>query len=327
MNIDFKLSVVVVTKNEEKCISSCLDSIFAQQFHSGDYEVILVDAGSCDRTQEIAREYPLKLVVDNYGTLGHQRNMGVRLARGKYVAFIDADCYADTQWLSRQVDLLDKSPHSVVAVTGPNLIMDNDPPVAKTIAYMQQTLLGSGGSPQSYLFDHVEYVTSAPNCNAIYRRKVLLNYLYDNGFSYGEDAELNYRLRRDGYKFLYNPAAIVWHHRVATTRALGRKMFFWGFAMAKISRKHKRLIRWFVCLPPALVIYLVTLMPMVLSNYFISWYFFFLVAYVLVICTVIVQVLWRQRNVYALRTAYLLPVQYISYGLGMLLGLCARGSL
>ncbi|MHB1041653.1 MAG: glycosyltransferase [Eubacteriales bacterium] len=319
--MSLKVSVIVAAKNEEQRIGRCLRSLLAQDFPPRNFEVIVVDGGSDDDTQKVVEEFPVRLIVDKFGTLGHQRNTGVHFSRGEYVAFIDADCRAEPNWLKQLVETLDNSPEQFIAITGPNLVVDFDPPLAKTIYYMQQTLIGSGGSPQSYpVKGELSSVISAPNCNVIYRREVLLRYPYNNELTFGEDAEVNFRLYKEGYRFLYNPDAVVWHHRVSSVGALIRKMFNWGFVMARIALKHKNPVRWYAWLPPLIIFYILasTLAFAFNKSYFLAYG---LLAYAMVICITVVQVFLQQKNIYALCTVFLLPCQHISYGLGMLWGL------
>ena len=80
---------------------------------------------------------------------------------------------------------------------GPNLVMDNDPAFGRVVGYMQETFLGSGGSPQAYRISAPRYnVISIPNCNAVYKKEILAREKYDNSISIGEDCELNYRLKQ-----------------------------------------------------------------------------------------------------------------------------------
>lgn len=322
MNI--KVSVVIATKNEEKHITRCLSSLFMQNYPQNQYDVIIIDAGSDDNTRLKAEKFSVQMVVDTYGTLGHQRNVGVSRATGDYIAFIDADCLADANWLSTHVNALDRCPLDVAAVTGPNLVMNDDPPVAKTIAYMQQTLFGSGGSPQSYpVLDKLASVISATNCNALYRREILLDNPYDNEFGWGEDAEVNFRIRKKGYRFLYNPEAVVWHHRVDTPLKFAIKMFKYGHAMAQIIKKHKRLVRWYAWLPLAFVLYFI-LLPLILLHIPESKVTLIpLGCYELIVIGVTIQVLFMYKKIFTLITAFLLPIQHVSYGIGMLCGLLA----
>lgn len=82
-----KVSIIIPTLNEEKILPRLLDSIKSQNFD--DYEVIIADAHSKDRTREIASEYGC-LVVDG-GLPGAGRNAGAAAAQGDFLFFLDAD--------------------------------------------------------------------------------------------------------------------------------------------------------------------------------------------------------------------------------------------
>ncbi len=81
------LSIVIPTKNEEKNLPKLLDSIKSQTF--ADYEVVVADAGSTDKTRDIAAKYGAH-VVDG-GMPGPGRNRGAAVASGQMLLFLDAD--------------------------------------------------------------------------------------------------------------------------------------------------------------------------------------------------------------------------------------------
>lgn len=82
-----KLSIVIPTKNEEKHLPKLLDTVKAQTYT--DYEVIVADAHSTDRTREIAASYGCRVVEG--GMPGPGRNRGAVHATGEIIAFFDAD--------------------------------------------------------------------------------------------------------------------------------------------------------------------------------------------------------------------------------------------
>ena len=316
------VTVVVLTKNSEKHIEKCILSLLHQDFPRQMYEILVVDAGSRDRTLEICGKYGVRIVEDLGGTIGHSRNIGVKMARGNYVAFIDSDCIADKQWLHKLVRSILDADESVVAVGGPNLVPEDNSIVGKVISYMQETFLGSGGSPQSYKINKLKPVYSLANCNALYRREILLNRPYDNSLNIGEDCDLNFRLRQHGYKLVYIPDAIVWHYRPSSMKSFTRKMFLYGLSMARLHKKHRKIIRWYAPLAPSVLIATVLLC---LVSYFYGCIFQFLITafmtYIGASLYVCSKVLCKLRSFASLLVMILLPLQYISYAVGFLIGL------
>ena len=87
-----KLSIIIPTYNEENYLPLLLKSIQAQNF--SDYEIIIADAGSQDRTREIARDADCRVVDGGLPAVG--RNRGAESAQGEYLLFLDADvCLTD----------------------------------------------------------------------------------------------------------------------------------------------------------------------------------------------------------------------------------------
>lgn len=100
------VSVIVPTYNREKQLRRCLDSLVAQTL--GEFEVIVCDDGSTDKTAAVVEDYvsALDIVYDyaeNFGGPARPRNRGVRLARAAYVAFLDSDDWWAPAKLERSV--------------------------------------------------------------------------------------------------------------------------------------------------------------------------------------------------------------------------------
>jgi glycosyltransferase involved in cell wall biosynthesis len=94
-------SVVVPFLNEEHLIEQCIRSLLHQAFDKQQYELIFVDNGSTDRSTDIVRSYQtIRLLYEQRHDPYLARNHGIRVARGQFIAFTDADCVADSHWLS-----------------------------------------------------------------------------------------------------------------------------------------------------------------------------------------------------------------------------------
>jgi len=99
------VSIIVPVWNSSDQIATCLTALGAQTYPRDRYEVLVVDNASTDSTVEVARRFPLAIVLAE-STPGsyHARNHGLRLARGEYVAFTDADCIPAPDWIERAVE-------------------------------------------------------------------------------------------------------------------------------------------------------------------------------------------------------------------------------
>ncbi len=92
-----KVSIIVPAYNAEATIARCIDSILAQTL--SDFELIIIDDGSNDRTEEICTSYcddRIRYFKKENGGVSTARNMGISVANGEYVGFVDADDYVST---------------------------------------------------------------------------------------------------------------------------------------------------------------------------------------------------------------------------------------
>jgi glycosyltransferase involved in cell wall biosynthesis len=105
-----RISVIIPAYNAEGFVRRAVDSVLAQSFQ--DFELLVVDDGSTDATREVLAAYGnrLRLLPKDNGGPAAARNHGLRHARGKYVAFLDADDYWQPGKLEQQVELLDAQP-------------------------------------------------------------------------------------------------------------------------------------------------------------------------------------------------------------------------
>ncbi len=80
-----KLSVVIITKNEERIISRCLDAVKWAD------EIIIADSGSTDRTLEIAKRFKAKIFKKTWAGYSKQKNFAISKAKGDWILSLDAD--------------------------------------------------------------------------------------------------------------------------------------------------------------------------------------------------------------------------------------------
>jgi GT2 family glycosyltransferase len=225
-----KVSVVVASYNGDRTLGTCLDSL--EKLNYPDYEIILVDDGSTDTIAQIASHHPRVRFIrhDRNRGLSAARNAGIAVAQGEIVAFTDADCRADEDWLYYLVgDLLNSG---FAAMGGPNLLPPEDSPVAAAV-------MVSPGGPAHVMLDdrQAEHI---PGCNMAFYKWALAEVGgFDATFrKAGDDVDICWRLQQAGGKIGFSPSAFVWHYRRSTVRAYLKQQRGYGEAEALLVRKH-----------------------------------------------------------------------------------------
>ncbi len=223
------VSVVVCAHDAADTLDDCLTSL--ADLNYPDVEVIVVNDGSKDETGSVARRYPDVRVIDiPNGGLSAARNAGLAAAGGDIVAYTDADCRVDADWLTYLVHPMLVS--DVVGVGGPNVVPTDDPWVAQCVAR------APGGPTHVMLDDRIaEHV---PGCNMAFRRESLVavygfNPVYLRA---GDDVDICWRLQAKNLQVAFAPAALVWHHRRASLRAYWRQQVGYGEGEAWLDAHH-----------------------------------------------------------------------------------------
>ena len=212
-------SVVIIGKNEQDTIESCIMSIFSQTYP--DFEIIYVDDNSSDETmikaQQLKSIMPIKnckryeVISTSTGYPSKNRNIGSKIAKGIVIAFLDADCVAERDWL---LNLISKLPNDGGLVGGPlTLRHKNNSKITKVIDSVLTSFVGSGGSAQFYEIKEDRQVAAIPSGNmAIHKH--LLERLggFNEKLRYNEDSFLCYTARKLGFKIVFSAKARVSHY-------------------------------------------------------------------------------------------------------------------
>lgn len=224
-------SVVVPAYNAADVLPACLGALGRQTVSRDRYEIIVINDGSADDTEEVAARSGADAVV----TVPHRgpaaaRNAGVEVARGQIILFTDADCEPASDWIEQMV------------------VFFRDPTVmgAKGVYRTRQRARVARFVQLEYedKYDRMrgsERIDFVDTYSAAYRRSVFeQSGGFDPGFprASGEDIEFSYRLSRQGLRLIFAPDAVVFHRHADTVWGYLRRKYYVGFWRVRMYRLH-----------------------------------------------------------------------------------------
>ena len=186
-------SVCIPTLNEEKYLPLLLNCLLNQDYKN--FEVIISDGGSTDKTIEVAKKYQtsLNLKVLNSPCTGvsFQRNFAASLSKFDNLIFLDADTQIKKDFLLTLKNYLEKHPE-ISALTSYNVPISNN--LIDKLVY---------GFFNIFILNAFQKINPVAVGTFIYVKKEVFNKVkgFDNNFNYGEDANFVKRVAKSGYKF------------------------------------------------------------------------------------------------------------------------------
>jgi len=198
--LNLLLSIIIPTHNSKATIKSCLDSLYSQSVPREQFEIIVVDDGSMDKTVQIAKESGVdSVIIIEHCFQGKARNIGAKNSKAEFLAFIDSDCVAKEDWLKSILTELQK----LDAVTGP---IENGN--SKSNIAWAEYLIEFGGWGEHRQRSSIRFI---PGCNQAYRKEAFEK---TGGFTEipsSEDVLFGESLRQAGINPIFVPTIRIDH--------------------------------------------------------------------------------------------------------------------
>ena len=266
------ISVIIVSWNSAIYLPRCLSALVAQSYR--DFEVLIVDNGSSDNAiLNVEDIYPtLDLRVErlekNTG-FAVANNIGARLARGKWLALLNADAFPEPDCLKQLLQAVDDNPEftffasrQIQANTPELLDGTGDAYHVSGLAWRENynNLASKYGMQSGEVF-------SACAAAALYLRDDFMKVggFDEDYFSYHEDVDLGFRLRLTGGRCLYVPQAVVHHVGSASTGKTSDFSYYYG---------HRNLVWTFFKDMPAVLFWIYLPVHMLMNIYLSASYLF-----------------------------------------------------
>lgn len=232
------VSVVIVNWNGWDDTKLCLDHSRKQTYKN--FEVVIVDNGSTDGSVEHLRQLKDIVLVENPKNLGFTGGhiAGYKAARGDFILLLNNDAIMDKDYIANAVQTM-QSDETIGAAGGRAYLWDEDNPLMdranRFYAYQNINLTNAEGIFTQTDFGVPQEVNVVSGSCVLVRRSVIekVGYLHDPFFAYFEEVDLFARMKRAGYKVIYNPKLAIWH---ANSKTSNRKAPTFAYYMMMRNR-------------------------------------------------------------------------------------------
>ena len=251
------ISIIIISKDEPRIDDTLTDITAEARTLEQPCEIIVVDASE-DRLDLIRQRHDPAVRWQQFQpppgvgvSIPHQRNVGVRMAKGEIIVFTDAGCRPVPGWLQRLLCPLYRGEH---VTAGLALTASGEPGLY-------------GGATE--VARSCRYLTECATINFAFRREAFDAIGgFDESFAYGSDIDFSWRLIDAGYRIRSVPGAVVLRDDWGTWRRQLRRSYAYGQARARLYRKHRARMRHILRTDPTVVVYPVFLLGLPLTVVF-----------------------------------------------------------
>lgn len=201
-----KVSIIIPLKKSNEHLKKCIEHCLGLDYP--DYEIIILPDGE----EKLA--YPKTRVIST-GAIGpsEKRDIGIKYAQGKILAFLDDDTFPAKDWLKKAIENFEEE--NVAAVGGPAITPESDSLRQRASGLVYSSLLASGGFTYRYIPKKKHQVDDYPSCNFLIRKSIIEKLGgFGSKFWPGEDTKLCLHIAKDlNKKIIYDPEVLIYHHR------------------------------------------------------------------------------------------------------------------
>ncbi len=318
------ISVCVVARNEEKTIQGILSDIQRQTYPHDKMEIILIDSMSDDRTKQMMLQfkeshsefYDIQVLENPKRRLAPGWNVALRHYKGDAILRIDAHASVPEDFVMKNVEVLESGEY-ISGGKRPNII-DDPTPWRETLLLAEQSMFGS--SIASYRRSNKKsYVNTV--FHGAYRREVFEKAgLFNEKLGRTEDNEMNYRIRKAGYRICYSPDIVSYQHTRSSLKAMLKQKYGNGYWVALTLKVCPGCLSYYHFVPFLFVLAILLTTVLAVCGYPFLGILMWCVYWLASILMAVISVVYVKKNIYQILLPMLFFLMHVSYGVGSLLG-------
>lgn len=313
------ITIIIPVKKINNYIKETIPQILKTQKEN--FEIIVVS----DNKEKIYKWKKTKIISSGKKGPAYKRDLAARYAKGDFLAFLDDDAYPKKKWLKNI--LRHFKDDKIAAVGGPAVTPKENSIIQKAFGAVSESFMGGGGARNRFLsIGKTKKIDDWPTVNLTVRKNVFkVIDGFDTNYWPGEDTKLCLDILNKGYKIIYEPSAIVYHHRrsslVAYLKQVGNYGIHRGYFVKKFPQTSFRL--WYFC-PSLFLIYLILLSVVYFLGIYHLLFFAPLFIYFAALIVDVVIISTRWNLLVGLLTIPMIFLTHLWYGVRFIQGLLIK---
>ena len=207
-----KISVIIPCYNSSKYIEKCILSVLNQTYKN--IEIIVIDDGSSDNTRELIKKYDVISIFKENGGVSSARNMGLKIASGEYITFIDSDDYVSSNYIESIVNIINDYSYDIIETP----LLFEFYKKNKLLTYTEYKLKSDRKSlnfSKEYFNNELRYVIGV-----FYKKDIISDINFDEDILCYEDNMFNLKVKFNSKSYYFYPKCF--YHYVQNLSSLSK---------------------------------------------------------------------------------------------------------
>ncbi len=229
-------------------VVECVEHILTLKYTN--YLLVLLPDVKVTLPQKLRDDSRIRLLVTGEKSIAGKRNLGLQaFSQCQYFAFIDADAYPCSDWLTSVISCFSRD-ENIWAVGGPNITPPSEPLSQQVVGNASKSILVTGISSFRKQLARDRFCGSLPTCNLIVSKDAMVKLEgFNEELITGEDIDICNRIVREEKKIYYSGSAVVYHHNRRLLMPFVKQRFTYGLSVFRLFKENPSLSNLYIFLP------------------------------------------------------------------------------